>query len=66
MQKRQKSIRGVAKSEGCVVAQKVKKDHVLLMFFESLKTRKTRLRENRPQTHPFKAEKVTLLKISRF
>jgi len=36
------------------------------VVFENLKTRKTRLRENRPQTHPFKAEKVTLLKISRF
>jgi hypothetical protein len=32
-QKRPKSISGVAKTDGSVVAQKVKKEHVLLMFF---------------------------------
>ena len=57
---------GVAKSEGAVVAPEVKKEHVLLVFFASSETRKTRLRENRPQTHPFKAKKVAIINISRF
>ena len=56
----------MAKSEGAVVAPEVKKEHVLLVFFASSETRKTRLRENRPQTHPFKAKKVARINISRF
>ena len=66
MQKYSNVSGGVAKSEGAVVAPEVKKEHVLLVFFARSETRKTRLRENHPQTHPFKAKKVARINISRF
>ena len=66
MQKSSKVPWGVAKNEGAVIAPEVKTEHGLLMFFASSETRKSRLRENRPQTHPFKAKKVARINISRF
>ena len=56
----------MAKIEGAVIAPEVKKEHASLVVFASFETGKSRLRENRPQTHPLCAKKVAIVNISRF